>query len=416
MKRFKVVLVTALLLISFIAPAQVEIKDSDEAYNYWAKRGITELVYAYMNDYKTDKGLSEEEQKGYADYQNRFINSIAIKSIAQINSNYSDIPELLNNTNWGDTREKLFDSLDVNFKQSHNLVIEEVFQINNPKFSEGKNWKTNLDDILKGYQRCLSSLETTKNVVKDSALKDQPSQLVKGANTRRSNNNGADFMENKVSFWSQLWSFLIYVFVFIIGAFVALIYKTFMAKNRSVESEKHYNGKKERSVSSYTRDIESELKRDIKNLNARIIKLKEDSDKMLKENNGLRKELEDKFQHSNQQKVTSSKPIEVSKSLYLGMPEDDGSFYIDQATNSPEARSYFEIKYKAESSDGELVYRGGSLDVSALNQMDAILFPVCNIASSNTQSPRKIIVLKNGTVRKVNDKWVVDRKIEIELV
>ena len=36
--------------------AHPEFKDDNEVYNYWAKRGIIEAIYAYMQDYKSTVG------------------------------------------------------------------------------------------------------------------------------------------------------------------------------------------------------------------------------------------------------------------------------------------------------------------------------------------------------------------------
>jgi len=59
-----------LLIFSLIAyNARTEnpgVKDPTEAYNYWSKRGIIEVVYAFMNDYLitvTDSTLSKDKIK-----------------------------------------------------------------------------------------------------------------------------------------------------------------------------------------------------------------------------------------------------------------------------------------------------------------------------------------------------------------
>ena len=409
MKRFKVALVSALLLISFIAPAQVELKDSVEAYNYWAKRGITELVYAYMNDVKISRELNNEEANGYEDYRDYFIKGIATKSFADIDSNYKRISQLLDTNDWSGTRKGLFNSMQSNLDK--HLPLKDVFITNTSKYANGKRWKSKLNIVVEGYLHSLDSISKNIMATNDSTAADSNENEIEGLET-----GPIAEPEPIDSFWSQLLGLSIYVFVFLLGAILALIYRTNIANKKESKLKDRISELKSKSANANTANTEIELRRKIQSLNDKVSSLELSIRKERELKIDTKIESESHRQNDRKQEETPPKKAELLKSVYLGMPEEDGSFYEDYAVNSPGTRSYYEISYKLDSNIGDLIYRGGSLDVSALNQMDAILFPVCNIASSNNKSPRKIRVLKNGTVRKVNDKWVVDRKIEIELV
>jgi len=416
MNIYRVIIVLALLLISSIAPAQIKLKDSDEAYNYWAKRGVTELVYAYMNDVKTSRKLNNEEANGYEDYRDYFVEGIVTKSLADIDSNYKRIPQLLDTNDWSGTRKGLLDTMRSNF--DNHLSLGAVFSTNTSKYANGREWKSKLDNILDGYHHSLDSISKNVFAENDSTVGSGMSGEVGSNNTNSTNgsNNRRGVLEDKTSLWSQLVGLSIYVFVFFMGALLALIYRTSIANKKESKLKDRISELKSKSANANTANSEIELRRKIQTLNDKVSSLELAIRKERELKTDTKIESESHRQNDRKQEEISQKKVELFKSVYFGMPEDDGSFYVDYAENSPGTRSYYEIRYKLDSYEGNLIYRGGNLDVSALNQMDAILFPVCNITSSNNKSPRKVKVLKNGTVRKVDDKWVVDRKVEIELV
>jgi len=101
--------------------------------------------------------------------------------------------------------------------------------------------------------------------------------------------------------------------------------------------------------------------------------------------------------------------------LYYMIPEEDGSFLDNNSTSTPTNRSYFKIEYLENENTGNLIYRSGELDSSALNQMDLILGPVCEIENTSIQNASHINVRSNGTVFKEDGKWVTNKKIKITI-
>jgi hypothetical protein len=113
---------------------QPVIKDPSEAYDYWSKRGIIEVVYAYMNDYiitVTDSTLPKykikdckNEKNGLKKFEQQFIEKINDKSIENINSYINDLSHFLKNNNWGGTDKNLLQPLLENQKNSKPLNSE----------------------------------------------------------------------------------------------------------------------------------------------------------------------------------------------------------------------------------------------------------------------------------------------------
>ena len=78
--------------------AQTQFKDSTEANNYWAKRGVIEAVYAYMNDYIVTVGetKAKDEISGKDKYYNKFINGIDSKETLPVFNEISTLLKALN--------------------------------------------------------------------------------------------------------------------------------------------------------------------------------------------------------------------------------------------------------------------------------------------------------------------------------
>ena len=104
-------------------------------------------------------------------------------------------------------------------------------------------------------------------------------------------------------------------------------------------------------------------------------------------------------------------------STYFTIPENDGSFSIDKGEYFANSKKFYKIEAAENSDYGKLYFLSGELDVKAINNIDFYLIPVCeveNLAISN--SATRIIQEKNGTVVKIADKWVIDKKIKVKLI
>ena len=109
-------------------------EDSKQAYNYWSKRGIIEVVYAFMNDYiftVTDINLPKKqikdcksEKNGLEKFRKKYIEKIDDKSIESINLDFNDLSNFLMTNNWGGTEKNLLQPLLENQKNSDPLNSE----------------------------------------------------------------------------------------------------------------------------------------------------------------------------------------------------------------------------------------------------------------------------------------------------
>lgn len=101
---------------------------------------------------------------------------------------------------------------------------------------------------------------------------------------------------------------------------------------------------------------------------------------------------------------------------YYTVPDEDGSFIIENKKEVPEDRSYYKIEYMEGENVGKLFYRQGFLDKSALNQSDFILEPVCEIENEDLLNVQQIKMIEEGVVEIQDDKWVLKEKIKIKLL
>lgn len=115
--------------------------------------------------------------------------------------------------------------------------------------------------------------------------------------------------------------------------------------------------------------------------------------------------------------VRSANENKGQVSTYFTIPENDGSFSIEKGEYFANSKKFYKIEAGENSDYGKLYFLSGDLDVKAINNIDFYLIPVCeveNLAMSN--SATRIIQQQHGTVVKIADKWVVDKKIKVKLI
>lgn len=121
---------------------------------------------------------------------------------------------------------------------------------------------------------------------------------------------------------------------------------------------------------------------------------------------------------SNQNGIEDNLSIDKGPiSTYFTIPENDGSFSIEKGDHASTSKKFYKVESDKNSDFGHLFYLSGDFDVKAINNIDFYLIPVCeveNLAISNTAT--KIMQLKHGTVVKISDKWVIDKKVKVKLI
>ncbi|HRU01723.1 MAG TPA: hypothetical protein P5239_08480, partial [Victivallales bacterium] len=101
--------------------AQKDLIDSAKTYEYWVKRGIIEVVYAYMNDYiatVTDPLLPKEkikdctkEKNALKEYEKQFINPLETIDIEELSSKLDKVSGFLKNNNWSGAEKNVLQPL-----------------------------------------------------------------------------------------------------------------------------------------------------------------------------------------------------------------------------------------------------------------------------------------------------------------
>ncbi len=89
MRNYKKLVLILSLFLPVVLFGSIPLKDSTESYDYWAKRGIIEVVYAYMQDYKAVSKMSEAENKALLDFELKYIKNIENKSVSGTAKNLS---------------------------------------------------------------------------------------------------------------------------------------------------------------------------------------------------------------------------------------------------------------------------------------------------------------------------------------
>ena len=132
-------IVLIFIMIGFVQSSLAQRESKKSTYNRWAKRGIIEVVYAYMQD--TDSIVGDPEKEGRKLYKKTFIdtNSTSLDSISIF----------LKNNNWKETEERIFQPLLYNYKKGNPL--DSVFFVSLPP--KGNQWNIKVKEILSRYPR-----------------------------------------------------------------------------------------------------------------------------------------------------------------------------------------------------------------------------------------------------------------------
>ena len=450
-----------IILIGFVqvSIAQTQFKDSTEAYNYWAKRGIIEATYAYLQDYILTVG--EEKAKAEIVGKNKYLETFIqdIDSKKELPS-FAQISKLLNENSWSGAEKKLFIPLKTNF-ENKKILNERFFNTTKPGSEDlvtvipgqnnlNKHWNAKIKEILSKYNESLLSLKKEEPTVVESKPESvnventtpKPEKELPEGNSERN---------PKQIPWK---TFLLYGSLFIIGIIVGgiLIFIIIKTKIKSIvneEDKRKYNDYLHAANNSpylfgylrvvyflhkqkdkYKKENESVNQNNgsrVGELERKISQLEKEKKDLLDENIELGKKLEQESVQKDENQAESnsirsqgfnSQPSNKITKLYFSMPEGDGSFQLLNGEPSNDGKKYFRIEFEDSSTKGELYYLSGDRDQRAINRLESYLKPVCEIENiTNSSSATKIEVIQAGKVTLINDSWVIDpeNKIKIKL-
>lgn len=447
-----IIILNGFVQVSF---AQIHFKDSIETYNYWAKRGVIEATYAYLQDYIITVGESnaKAEVVGKDKYFEFFIQNIDAKETLP---SFSQISKLLKENSWSGAEKKLFNPLKKNFETKVPLN-DSFFRCTKPgsndlvtvipgRNNKNDNWNQKIAEILQKYDESLSvlSLEEPKAVFK----KNEPVSIEEKTPKAEQQPTVNSHRSPRQIPWKTI---LLYGGVLIVGFLIGGILVASITKNRiksilTIEYEKYSSdSENEPYLFSYLRIVsflhkqkdmykkESETANHknwgiISDFERKIVQLEKEKKDLLSENIDLGKKLEQETIHKNEvqtapQKSNTDNLIiqprakNISK-IYFSMPESDGSFQSSNGEISNDGKKYFKIEFEESSTAGELFYLSGDRDQRAINRLESYLKPVCDIENiTNSSTATKIELIHPGKVSLLNDSWVInpDNKIKIKL-
>lgn len=445
--------------------AQIQFKDSTEAYNYWAKRGIIELVYAYMDDYQSaKKTLSEKEKIGKIEFNAKFITPIVdVCDISTINDKFNSVSSFLLDSkyDWKDCEKTVFQPLKKQFeslvqlesifnlkkkdKDGNDIPIDFIGDKTGKNLNKSKSWNEKISEISYNYNKSLSEL-----LGKQKKPNDSKSEYSSGIdNTKPEEDSIISFIQ--VS-WKTL---IIYGGILVIGIVIGsiLIYSITRSRIMSIVNEgdeRRYDDYSDASYNnpylfgylrvvyylnknknSYKKDNELTKKNNvdrIAELEKNIFLLKKENKDLLEENIKLGQELDDESiktsrahsEHKNfkPESFVSQSATKKMANIYFSMPESDGSFKISNGEISNDGKKFFRIEFEESFTNGELFYLTGERDQRAINRLDSYLKPVCDIENiTDSKNASRIELIHSGKVYRFNDSWIIDseNKIKIKL-
>ncbi len=423
--------------------AQKDLTDSAKTCEYWSKRGVIEVVYAYMNDYintVTDSLLPKEkikdctkEKNGINEYEKQFITPLEKMGIEELSSKLNEVSSFLKNNNWSGAEKNVLQPLLINLREK-NKLDNDFFSTLKPAGNEKStvipgysnkmtNWNETVKRIISHYNEDLNKLKTK--------LKEEETKSGTSNPTIAPVSGGAS---NPAVAEGQNWKFVLLIgfLSFLIGMLITF----FIIKSRIYylldDDKETCKNSVQQGLFSFLSMVSllKERKDYYKNRVTELLNKNEELEKKPKSENDTTSKTNIDNVENEQLAVNtddSSKSIErdISKEddnksiSYFSIPENDGRFIIEKGEQNNDGSKYYKIVSKISSDKGDLFYISSTQDKRAINRIDSYLIPVCDIDNiNNAENASKIEVLKNGKVIKTADSWVIDtnHKVKIKLV
>jgi len=409
--------------------SQPIIKDTTEAYNYWAKRGIIEMTYAYMQDYiaSVDSNKISKENNGAKDYRAKFIANVDKKAYNKIESDFESIVQFITENNWAGTAKKLCNPLIENYNQ--HKPIDDQFFINSSSYNNNKIWNEKKKAILNSYGNELSRI----------AKKPEKKGNTDFSKTSNEDDNQKPIEKDSID--------LIFIFLYffgglIVGGFSIYLYsKLRIYSILSGEKRKYADDLRnshERYLFKYiglfavlkkskdeykSKSKDEDFHTQIGQLNRQISELNVRNTKLLNENIELGEIIErykgKNIEPKSIQAAKTNEDVSISNAIYFTIPESDGSFRIANGKNIKEMDCFYKIEVDKNNQKGKLFFISSDFDSRALDNIDYYLNPVCEIENiSDRTQAKKIHVVNYGIVVLTGENWKIDtnNKLKIRLI
>jgi hypothetical protein len=413
----KVKLVALLILISGIAHAANKQDAYIKAINYCNCR----IANTYCKQY-SEMNPNSPEKKSYDIithiFKCSFDQSLAIDSINRIlkENNFSEFSKK-SSAVFGRIEKEDIETLnaeDVISKIISGIYESAEFKDFLAKYSEVGSLRVPLTKELTEYLS--KSFPPNVVAVKDGAIEDvgtPETELQKEVSRLE-----RLIEENKTSSFSLNWLSIILIVVFSGLVFIILKIKLEKLEKRTdrhrneldlIDTKKLGNNFPQPKIqNSNFNDFKNSVERNIIDLNSAITSLQKD----------VRK-LDMKLQGNSE---TSPSAPQVEKpqrieTLYAPIPNKDGSFTATNVTSIENQSSSFYKFTIIDNLSQKATFEFLNVERAikdATSSPELILNPVCKIKNALNQNAKRIKTLKQGTVVKKDDKWIVDQQAEIE--
>jgi hypothetical protein len=447
MKKYKLIILILVFLWFFPSLSAISrLNDSTEAYQYWAKRGIIEMVYAYMNDYIEavgEEGAKKEEMEGRNEYYTEFVKEIDSKGPPS----FDTVSLFLVTNSWPTADKKLLQPLLSNLKASAKLDSSfftakkpgsgDIITVIPGKQNKKVNWNSKCSEILKSYNTELQNI-AKKNGAQIKHNKPLPIREIPVDSFQIESRNEKE-IESIYKF--NLFNLSLFIFGIMIGGLV--IYLISRAKIYSIlqyEKDKYLSDVRlsnerfffkyiglfhilKKSKDFYKNDYrKQESNSELRDIQEQLKKLQLDYEALEKKHSIPNKYI-DSSDADNRAGSTHEWDVkhheEAVRKLFFSMPESDGHFIINNGVPSNDGRMYYKIEYNKLSESGQLIYLSSDRDQRAINKLESYLKPVCEIENiNNADSATQIEFISPGKVHLMDDRWVIDieNKVKIKLI
>jgi len=424
-------LATVLFLgISFHLNGQTSFRDTSEVYHYWAKRGIIEMIYAYMEDVESQ---DTNDRKGQDNYKIKFIDNIDQKDKSQIDQDFENLLSFLRSNYWPTTAEQILIPLRNNY-QVLNSIDNTFFQIN----GSGHVYR---EKGLKCYQTqaiVISEYRAAKQSVIGKIVEEVDIIAATPSEISSTDSNVVDpDIQTPVGIRSKMILFCIVFFLVGIITSYFSIYFIFKKQIHYIlcrEKEKYLSelhtaeryfpkwlGMIEvlkKNKDQYKKEMQmvnNQSQLTIDNLKKKLIELVQENETIKAKLNTDKEEILKSHTDNLITPTTSSK----FKTVFFSLPDDGGRFKVENGKKHNDGNNFYKIEHEENNSYGILHFISSDLDQRAIERIQGYLLPVCEIVNfSDRIKASKIKVLTSGKVIIKNDHWVVDpnNKIKIKLI
>lgn len=409
--------------------------DSSQAYDYWSKRGIIEVMFAYMKDYKatvTDPDLPKEklknfkqEQEGLNNFEEHFFDNIENIGLEELSTRFNELSSFLIKNNWPGAEKNVFQPLSKNLYQKIDLN-NDFFSTLMPNGKEkstdipGFNnkleyWNKSIERILLAYNKDIKKLR-----------KGEGSRTQDSSETTKPSNGDGD--TGQVNAKNQNWlnMVLLCFLSFFIGIFLCYyLIKSRIYKIMGEELDKYKDSIRGSGLFAFISMVE--LLKQRKNEYKNKVEAVEKTNKKPKDENisviskGKDIETQDSIIEETNKTVewNIANDSKFQTGLFFTIPDSEGKFEVSDGKSDNDGSCFYQIENKPNSNQALLTYISNEKDKRAIENIENYLLPVCEIENfSDRRIASKVLMKEPGIVNFKRDSWVIDtnHKVKIKLV